>query len=226
MPKKTVQQSWQVQTAKARFSELFRRARTEGPQLITKQGKEAVVMIPVEQFEQLTGRARQPKSLVQFFRESPLVGVKLDLTRDKDIGRNIDLWVDFCWTPTASLNWFARVPIAAWWNGRMPPMKHRSIWAFWRWGKFEKAWTRRTRLETWLEVDLKARFHGRILSVDAGIADRWGLLTAEAKRAGKPLPVIDGLLAATALHHNLTVVSRNTGDFASARVPVLNPWNA
>jgi antitoxin Phd len=91
MPKKTVQQSWQVQTAKARFSELFRRARTEGPQLITKQGKEAVVMIPVEQFEQLTGRARQPKSLVQFFRESPLVGVKLDLTRDKDIGRNIDL---------------------------------------------------------------------------------------------------------------------------------------
>jgi predicted nucleic acid-binding protein len=86
--------------------------------------------------------------------------------------------------------------------------------------------TRRTRLETWLEVDLKARFHGRILSVDAGIADRWGLLTAEAKRAGKPLPVIDGLLAATALHHNLTVVSRNTGDFASARVPVLNPWNA
>ncbi|HTB15925.1 MAG TPA: type II toxin-antitoxin system Phd/YefM family antitoxin [Bryobacteraceae bacterium] len=91
MSKKTVQQSWQVQTAKARFSELFRRARTEGPQLITKQGKEAVVMIPVEQFEQLTGRARQPKSLVQFFRESPLVGVKIDLTRDKDIGRDIDL---------------------------------------------------------------------------------------------------------------------------------------
>src|ERR1700722_18372987 len=75
---------WQLQTAKARFSELFRRARTEGPQLITRQGKEGVVMIPVEQFEQLTGKARQPKSLVQFFRESPLVGVRLDLERDKD----------------------------------------------------------------------------------------------------------------------------------------------
>jgi len=75
--------TWQVQTAKARFSELFRLARTEGPQLITKQGKEGVVMIPVEQFEQLTGRARQPKSLVQFFRESPLVGVELDLERDR-----------------------------------------------------------------------------------------------------------------------------------------------
>jgi predicted nucleic acid-binding protein len=86
--------------------------------------------------------------------------------------------------------------------------------------------TRRTRLETWLEVDLKARFHGRILPVDAAVADRWGLLTAEAKRKGKPLPVIDGLLAATALHHNLTVVSRNVGDFARAHVAVLNPWEA
>lgn len=86
--------------------------------------------------------------------------------------------------------------------------------------------TRRTRLETWLEVDLKARFHGRILPVDSAVADRWGLLTAEAKRKGKPLPVIDGLMAATALHHNLTVVSRNVSDFARARVPVLNPWEA
>jgi antitoxin Phd len=93
MPKKSsvAAQSWQVQTAKARFSELFRLARTEGPQLITRQGKEGVVMLPVEQFEQLTGKAGQPKSLVQFFRESPLVGVKLDLTRDKDTGRDIEL---------------------------------------------------------------------------------------------------------------------------------------
>ena len=86
--------------------------------------------------------------------------------------------------------------------------------------------TRRTRLEIWLDVDLKARFHGRILPVDDAVADRWGLLTAEAKRAAKPMPVIDGLLAATALHHNLTLVSRNVSDFARARVDVLNPWDA
>ncbi|MEO8597929.1 MAG: type II toxin-antitoxin system Phd/YefM family antitoxin [Candidatus Solibacter sp.] len=82
---------WQLQTAKARFSELFRRARTEGPQLITRQGKEAVVMLPVEEFERLLGKSRQPKSLVQFFRDSPLVGIDLDLERDKDAGRDLHL---------------------------------------------------------------------------------------------------------------------------------------
>jgi antitoxin Phd len=81
---------WQVQTAKARFSEVFRLARTAGPQRITKQGKEGVVMISYEQFEELTVKVHQPKSIVQFFRESPLVGVELDLERDKDTGRDIE----------------------------------------------------------------------------------------------------------------------------------------
>ena len=83
--------TWQVQTAKARFSELFRRARTEGPQLITRQGKEAVVMIADEQYERLIGTANQPKSLLQFFRESPLVGLELNFERDRDEGRDIQL---------------------------------------------------------------------------------------------------------------------------------------
>lgn len=82
---------WQIQTAKARFSEVFRRARTEGPQLITRQGKEGVVMISDEEYDQLVGRSHQPKSIVQFFRESPLVGVELNLERDKDEGRDIEL---------------------------------------------------------------------------------------------------------------------------------------
>ena len=85
---------------------------------------------------------------------------------------------------------------------------------------------RRTQLEAWVDVELQARFAGRILAVDAPIADRWGLLAAQAKRTGRVLPIIDGLLAATALHYNLTVVSRNTGDFANAQVQVLNPWEA
>jgi len=82
---------WQLQTAKARFSELFRRARAEGPQYVTRQGKEAVVVVPAEEFECLTGRTRQPRSLVEFFAESPLAGAELDLNRKADYGRKIDL---------------------------------------------------------------------------------------------------------------------------------------
>jgi antitoxin Phd len=84
-------QEWQLQTAKAKFSEVFRLARTEGPQRITRQGKEAVVMISDEEYHQLTTKPRQRKNIVQFFRESPLAGLKLDLERDKDKGRNIKL---------------------------------------------------------------------------------------------------------------------------------------
>jgi len=90
-PPKTAGPPWQLQTAKARFSELFRKARTEGPQLVTRRGKEGVVMLPVEQFEQLSPRPRQPKSLVQFFRESPLVGLELDFERDRDTGLHLEL---------------------------------------------------------------------------------------------------------------------------------------
>ena len=84
-------EDWQLQTAKAQFSEVFRRALNDGPQRITRQGKEAVVMISDEQFARLTRRLHRPTSIVQFFRESPLAGVKLDLRRDKDTGRDIDL---------------------------------------------------------------------------------------------------------------------------------------
>jgi toxin FitB len=83
---------------------------------------------------------------------------------------------------------------------------------------------RRTQLETWLDVDLHVRFSGRIVPIDNGVADRWGLMVAEAKKRGKTLPVIDSLLAASALHHNLTIVSRNIVDFTDTHVPVLNPW--
>jgi predicted nucleic acid-binding protein len=85
---------------------------------------------------------------------------------------------------------------------------------------------RRTQLEGWLEVELQSRFSGRILPIDAAVADRWGLLAAESKRHGVALSAVDGLLAATAIHHNLTLVSRNVADFADTRVSILNPWEA
>jgi prevent-host-death family protein len=83
--------TWQLQAAKAQFSEVIRRARANGPQVITKQGKEEVVILPIEQYNRLTERAKQPQSLVQFFAESPLAGAGLDLKRKPDFGRAVDL---------------------------------------------------------------------------------------------------------------------------------------
>ena len=83
---------------------------------------------------------------------------------------------------------------------------------------------RRASLETWLSNDLALRFAGRILSIDGEVADRWGRIAAKALTSGVPLAVIDGLLAATALHFNMTLVTRNTKDVAAAGVATFNPW--
>ncbi len=85
---------------------------------------------------------------------------------------------------------------------------------------------RRSLLEAWLDTELAARFAARVLPIDSSVADRWGRLAGEAQTRGTPLPVIDGLLAATALHHELTVVSRNVRDFAHQGLTSLNPWDA
>jgi hypothetical protein len=81
-------------------------------------------------------------------------------------------------------------------------------------------------LEAWLDHELPAWFAGRVLTVDAAIADRWGVLRAQAQMKGRPLSVVDGLLAATALQYGLTIVSRNESDFAVDGLSVINPWEA
>ena len=79
-------------------------------------------------------------------------------------------------------------------------------------------------LERWFSGDLLLRFSNRLLPVDEAVADRWGRLSAFAARKS-PIPVIDGLLAATAMHYNLTFVTRNVRDVAAASVPLFNPWD-
>ena len=86
--------------------------------------------------------------------------------------------------------------------------------------------SRRVSLETWLDHELVLRFAGRILVIDQAIADRWGRIAAKAVARKSPLPVIDGLLAATAMQHNLTLVTRNTKDVAVTDVAVFNPWTS
>ena len=83
---------------------------------------------------------------------------------------------------------------------------------------------KRTILETWLEVDLQSRFGSRVLPIDQAVADRWGWIMAQSQAKGLTMPVVDCLLAATALQHNLSVVTRNVNDFAASGVAVVNPW--
>jgi len=84
---------------------------------------------------------------------------------------------------------------------------------------------RKAALRRWLEHDLPARFRGRIVPVDESVAAAWGVLDAEARAGGRPLPVIDGLLLATAGANRLTFVTRNERDCADRGVAVLNPWS-
>ncbi len=82
----------------------------------------------------------------------------------------------------------------------------------------------RTTLERWLEDDLKPRFFDRVLPVTQAIADQWGALDGKRQLSGRPINMPDGLIAATALGHDLTLVTRNTRDFASLQLNLLNPW--
>jgi predicted nucleic acid-binding protein len=85
---------------------------------------------------------------------------------------------------------------------------------------------KRTKLEAWLDSDLMLRFSGRILEINQIIADRWGRISGKALSKGHPLPVIDALLAATALEHDFTLVSRDTQHLAAVGVSAFDPWKS
>jgi predicted nucleic acid-binding protein len=83
---------------------------------------------------------------------------------------------------------------------------------------------RRSQLESWLATALPVQFEARVLPVDGVIAEIWGAISGQAQTGGVALPTVDGLLAATAMHHNLAVVTRNLRHFTRWGIPVTNPW--
>jgi predicted nucleic acid-binding protein len=83
---------------------------------------------------------------------------------------------------------------------------------------------RRRRLEAWLGHELPLRFEGRILPVDANIAEAWGKTASRNDAAGRPIGAMDAFLAATAEFHHLTLVTRDVSDFQLLKA-VLNPWS-
>lgn len=84
---------------------------------------------------------------------------------------------------------------------------------------------RRAELNDWLAHKVRPMFEERVLPVSEDIMFKWRLLVEDGRKAGHTYSQPDLIIAATALHHGLTVVTRDTADFARARVPVLNPWN-
>jgi len=83
---------------------------------------------------------------------------------------------------------------------------------------------RRSELEHWLTNDLRPSLGNRVLAVSEAIGGRWAVLSVQLQRKGITLATIDGLITATALEHNLTVVTRNVRDFAQSGVQLVNPW--
>ena len=83
---------------------------------------------------------------------------------------------------------------------------------------------RKDKLHKWVNSDLRIRFKNRILDLNLDVATKWGQVQGRAEQVGKPMPSIDGLIAATALSHDLIVVTRNTKDMEQSGVTMVNPW--
>jgi hypothetical protein len=83
---------------------------------------------------------------------------------------------------------------------------------------------RRAELNDWLAHKVRPMFEHRALAVSEDVMLKWRLLVEDGRKAGHTYSQPDLIIAATALHHDLTVVSRDTSDFKTARVPILNPW--
>lgn len=83
---------------------------------------------------------------------------------------------------------------------------------------------RRAVLTDWLTLKLRPMFDGRVLPVNEDILPKWRLLMEQGRKTGHTYSQIDLMIAATALHHGLTVVTRDRSDFDKAHVPVFNPW--
>jgi predicted nucleic acid-binding protein len=83
---------------------------------------------------------------------------------------------------------------------------------------------RKTFLQNWLAKSVIPRFQDKIIPLDTAMCLRWGVLQAQLEKLGKPMPVIDGLIAATALQHQLTIVTRNGKDIEASGAVLFDPW--
>lgn len=79
-------------------------------------------------------------------------------------------------------------------------------------------------LRAWVKNELSHRFHDRIIGIDIHISVIWGKIQCDAEKKGRPMPVIDSLIAATGIAHDFIVVARNTSDMEQSGAKLFNPW--
>ncbi|MCO4100119.1 MAG: type II toxin-antitoxin system VapC family toxin [Gemmatimonas sp.] len=117
--------------------------------------------------------------------------------------------------------------VVTWIRAQAPLTLHISVLVL---GEIEKgvsrlpAGARKSALATWMEFELPGYFSNRIMPFDLACSRHWGRLDAEGYAIGRPLPVIDGLMLATAARHELVFVTRNVRDCAQRGVPVFDPY--
>ncbi len=90
--------------------------------------------------------------------------------------------------------------------------------------KLKETEPRKKRLNKWIEEDLKNRFEDRLVDIDTAVATRWGQILGEGEKKGRIIPVIDALIAATAMVYDLVVVTRNHKDLEGYGLEIENPW--
>lgn len=86
--------------------------------------------------------------------------------------------------------------------------------------------SRRAELNSWLNLTVRPMFEHRVLPIGEDVMLKWRLLVEDGRKSGHTYSQPDLIIAATALHHGLTVVSRDTADYARAGVPLFNPWDS
>lgn len=220
---------WPRQDAKARISEVVRRAHSDGPQHVTLHGRDAVVVVDADEFQRLRGQ-RTGQLLIDALQASP---------QQKNRDRAAPLG-DAGAGRQAVSGWLLDTHVI---SGLRKPRANARVRGFVAGQALEELFVssvtfaairygiellkdpvHRAELNAWLQHKVRPMFEHRVLEVSEAVMFKWRLLVEDGGKAGHTFSQPDLIIAATALQHGLTVVTRDTGDFKLARVPLLNPW--
>ena len=208
---------WQLQDAKARFSEVVRRAVEQGPQHVTVNGEERAVVVSAQEYDRLMGH-RTGRELVKLLAESPLADLEFEHPPFSGPVRNVLSELRRKLPEPAVEQFVAEQPLSDLYVSEV-------TFAEIRFGiELIGDPKRRSELHHWLDQRLRPLFDRRALPITEDILLQWRLMIESGRKPGHTFSHPDVLIAATAAQHGLTVVTRNTREFNAADIAVFNPW--